>query len=90
MFATSLLCLTGAGYTLESLGQTAAHELGHSFGLSHVIERNGKTDPLGDGMGPSESTQQGTMNLMYWSASGGEKLTAEQGQVLRSMPQVRN
>ena len=90
VFATSLLCLTGAGYTLESLGQTAAHELGHSFGLSHVIERNGKTDPLGDGMGPSESTQQGTMNLMYWSASGGEKLTAEQGQVLRSMPQVRN
>ena len=90
IFATSLLCITGAGYTLESLGQTAAHELGHSFGLSHAVERTGKTDPLGDGNGPSESTQQGTMNLMYWSASGGEKLTAEQGQVLRSMPQVRN
>ena len=89
VFATSLLCMTGAGYTLESLGQTAAHELGHSFGLSHAVERNGKTDPLGDGNGPSESTKQGTMNLMYWSASGGEKLTAEQGQVLRSMPQVR-
>jgi hypothetical protein len=88
IFATSLIC-AGVGYTLEDLGQTAAHELGHSFGLSHVIERNGQTDPLGDGMSPSESTKQGKTNLMYWSAEGGESLTTEQGQVLRSMPQVR-
>jgi hypothetical protein len=89
VFAMSLLCIPAANYTLASLGQTAAHELGHSFGLSHVLERDGHGDPLGNGMGPSESTQQGKMNLMYWSAEGGESLTAEQGQVLRSMPQVR-
>jgi hypothetical protein len=88
VFAMELLCIPAAMYTLESLGLTAAHELGHTFGLSHPVESDGHTDSLGPGPGPSESTLQGPMNLMYWLASGGELLTAEQGQVLRSMPQV--
>ena len=58
VFATSLLC-AGVGYTLESLGQTAAHELNHSFGLSHAIESRGQTDALGDGVNPSGVDQAG-------------------------------
>lgn len=89
VFAVSLLCAMDPRYGLPELGATAAHELGHSFGLSHAVERSGQGDPLGTGMGPSESTMQGKGNLMYWSSEGGGQLTAEQGQVLRSMPQVR-
>lgn len=91
VFALNLLCIAAANYGLTELAQTAAHELGHSFGLSHAVERDGHGDPLGDGSSPSESTRQGQGNLMYWAATDppGEQLTAEQGEVIRSMPQVR-
>jgi hypothetical protein len=77
-------------YGLTQLAQTAAHELGHTLGLNHNRERNGMTDPLGDGTGLSESARQDSANLMYWLATDmpGESLTAEQGQVVRSVPQI--
>lgn len=83
--------MPGTGYGLPQLAQTAAHELGHTLGLSHNRESNGQIDPLGDGMSPSESSAQDAANLMYWAATSmpGQTLTAEQGQVIRSMPQVQ-
>lgn len=85
------LCVSGAKYGLVQLAQTAAHELGHTLGLSHNRESNDQMDPLGDGVKPSESAQQDVENLMYWQATEkpGESLTVEQGQVIRSVPQVQ-
>lgn len=91
VMSMGFLCMTGTGYGLPQLAQTAAHELGHTLGLSHNRESNGITDPLGDGINPSESSTQDTGNLMYWAATTmpGQSLTVEQGQVIRSMPQVQ-
>lgn len=91
VMSIGFLCMPGTGYGLPQLAQTAAHELGHTLGLSHNRESNGQIDPLGDGMSPSESSAQDAANLMYWAATSmpGQTLTAEQGQVIRSMPQVQ-
>jgi hypothetical protein len=82
------LCL--AQYTQMHMAATIAHELGHTLGLSHNREANGQSDPLGDGSSRSESYLQGTANLMFYAESNnpGSRLTSEQGEVVRSMPQV--
>lgn len=83
------LCLPQLRRDQEAMAIVVAHELGHTLGLSHNREMDGGSDPLGDGMGASESYLQDQQNLMYWSAEAyGSLLTAEQGSVLRSMPQV--
>lgn len=61
-------------------GRALAHELGHFLGLFHPVEADGVTlDPLADS--PRDSS-----NLMSRSATGGESLTANQRNVLRSSP----
>lgn len=91
VMSMGFLCMSGVNYGLTQLAQTAAHELGHTLGLNHNRERGGMTDPLGDGTGLSESTRQDSANLMYWlsTETPGESLTAEQGTVIRSVPQIR-
>jgi hypothetical protein len=91
VMSMELLCIPQANYGLLNLAQTAAHELGHTLGLSHNRESSGQLDPLGDGTGPSESAQEDSRNLMYWQSTStpGESLTREQGLVVRSVPQVQ-
>jgi hypothetical protein len=91
VMSMGFLCMTGVNYGLTQLAQTAAHELGHTLGLNHNRESNGMTDPLGDGSSLSESAQQDAANLMYYLSTDtpGESLTLEQGQVIRSVPQIQ-
>lgn len=85
-----VLCIPQYNIDQDGFAVTLAHELGHTLGLSHNREQDGQSDPLGAGTGPSESYQQDTNNLMYWSEGldPGTSLTAEQGRILRSLPQV--
>src|SRR5262249_45822391 len=69
VMSMGFLCMSGVNYGLPQLAQTAAHELGHTMGLSHNRESNGQIDALGDGSGPSESAQQDSANLMFWLSS---------------------
>ncbi|MCS6912392.1 MAG: zinc-dependent metalloprotease family protein [Myxococcales bacterium] len=87
----SMLPLCLGQFSQEAFAVTMAHEMGHTLGLSHNREQNGQSDPLGDGNGRSESYLQDTANLMYWAegANPGSLLTAEQGEVIRHMPQVQ-
>ena len=85
------------------IGRTLAHELGHYLGLFHTSEVDGLIiEPLpdtpecgfehdvdGDGyVLPEECEGAGADNLMFWAASG-DTLTAQQGEVIRSMPVLR-
>jgi hypothetical protein len=47
----------------QQLAFTAAHELGHTMGLFHVVEQDGHTDQITD------DDADGIRNLMYWSES---------------------
>ena len=64
-------------------GETTAHELGHTLGLFHNGESNGQRDPLTD------TTPTDMTNLMYWEENSGDKLSAQQGTVVRGDPKVR-
>jgi len=64
-------------------GETTAHELGHTLGLFHNGESAGQRDPLTD------TTPTDMTNLMFWEENSGDKLSVQQGAVLRSDPKVR-
>ncbi len=64
-------------------GETTAHELGHTLGLFHNSESAGQRDPLTD------TTPTDMTNLMFWEENSGDKLSAQQGTVVRSDPKVR-
>jgi hypothetical protein len=73
--------------TLCALGQsgfaeTTSHEIGHTLGLFHNVESSGQTDPLDD-------TTDSGQNLMYWEERGGFAISAQQAQVMRNDPKVR-
>ena len=65
------------------LGPVAAHELGHTLGLFHSVEQQGQHDPL------SDTSVDGSSNLMFWEENSGRHLSPQQGQVLRNDPKVR-
>lgn len=92
------VAIDGADARPTDLGRTIAHELAHHLGLFHTSESDGTVlDPLsdtplctldrdnnGDGTLQSEEcAEQGADNLMFWAASGGTALSAEQALVLR-------
>ncbi|MCB9785427.1 MAG: hypothetical protein H6744_01925 [Deltaproteobacteria bacterium] len=81
------------------LGVTMAHELGHQLGLYHTSESNGQQhDPIADTPECTEDTNQngkvepwecqgsGAGNLMFWAATTGGTLTAEQLDVIHRNP----
>jgi hypothetical protein len=72
------LCLLGA----SGFAETTAHEIGHTLGLFHNVESSGRVDPLPDTSGSRQ-------NLMYWEENGGYAISAQQGQVMRNDPKVR-
>ena len=81
----------GAGVVLATegaadlgLGETLAHELGHSLGLFHTAEADGRVlDPIPDT--PAASAD----NLMTYNLKGGA-LTPQQGEIMRAHPVVQH
>jgi hypothetical protein len=87
------------------LGQTMAHEGGHYLGLFHTSESGGRShDPLPDtAQCPSSSDSdfdgyvntrecsgKGGDNFMFWlAAEGSNKVSAEQGRVIRRNPATK-
>jgi hypothetical protein len=80
------------------LGRTLAHELCHALGLFHTTETNGVVfDPLDDTLScpiAQDRDHSGTLdatecaaysgdNLMFPTSDAGDRLTAEQGEILR-------
>lgn len=65
------------------LASTIAHEAGHSMGLFHNVEQTGARDAITDNNG------DGASSLMYWLEYGGSKLSAQQAEVLRHDPKVK-
>lgn len=72
------LCLLGQ----SGFAETTSHEIGHTLGLFHNVESSGRVDPLPDTNGSGQ-------NLMYWEERGGNTISAQQGQVMRNDPKVR-
>jgi|CXWL01.1.fsa_nt_gi hypothetical protein len=86
---------TDQGFDSEELGQTMAHETGHSLGLFHTSERDGSrfdtiTDTARCTAGPplSSSGCPDGQNFMFWSGTGFDVSTG-QAYVLRRSPIVR-
>jgi hypothetical protein len=80
--AVSLETLCFFGQT--TFGSTIAHEIGHSVGLFHNIEQDSSVhDPLTDTAGDGDN------NLMFWYEKDGENISAQQGQVMRNDPKVK-
>ena len=79
------LCFAGGGARGgRVLGTVAAHELGHSMGLFHNIERDGTRSALGD------DVADGRRNLMYYAeeSAAQTRLSPNQGAVLLANPAV--
>ena len=85
---------TDSGFDSEELGQTMAHETGHSLGLFHTSERDGsRFDTISDTprctAGPplSSSGCPDGLNFMFWSGTGYD-VSSGQAYVLRRSPIV--
>lgn len=79
------LCFAGGGARGgRVLGTVAAHELGHSMGLFHNVERDGTRSALGD------DVADGKRNLMYYSEESlaQTRLSPNQAAVLLANPAV--
>ena len=82
------------GFSSNTIGLIAAHELGHFLGLYHTAEQNGDNDFIDDTLEcPATGTDEvcsvaGGGYLMHWQAVGGSDLTDGQGQVLRGHPHI--
>jgi hypothetical protein len=70
------------------IGQVIAHEVGHYLGLFHSTENPDGEWPYG-GDPLADTTTGDDNNLMYWQASGGDRLSSAQGGVIRRSPTVR-
>lgn len=82
------------GYTSNTIGLIAAHEIGHFLGLYHTVEQDGSHDFVVD---TAECPASGTNSacsvpgggyLMHWQAVGGTDVTDGQGLVIRGHPHV--
>ena len=82
------------GYSSNTIGLIAAHELGHFLGLYHTVEQNGDHDFIDDTVECPASGSDTTCPvpgggyLMHWQAVGGSDLSDGQGLVLRGHPHV--
>ncbi len=83
------------GFTTNTIGLVAAHELGHFLGLLHTAEQDGRHDAIDDtaecpasGTGTGVCATAGGGYLMHWLALGGTTLTPGQGLVIRGHPLV--
>ena len=83
-----------SGFTNNTIGLIAAHEIGHFLGLYHTAEQNGDHDFVDDTLEcPASGSNttcpvRGGGYLMHWQAVGGSDLTNGQGLVLRGHPHV--
>ena len=82
------------GFTTNTIGLIAAHELGHFLGLWHTVEQTGDHDFIDDTANcPASGTNtactvSGGGLLMHWQAVGGTDITDGQGLVIRGHPHM--
>lgn len=82
-----------SGFTTNTVGLIAAHEIGHFLGLYHTVEQNGNHDFIDDtvecpptGTSPPECPTAGGGLLMHWQAVGGISITDGQALVILGHP----
>ena len=82
------------GFSTNTVGLIAAHEIGHFLGLYHTVEQSGSHDFIDDTAECPSSGTNGACSvtgggyLMHWQAVGGADISDGQGLVIRGHPLV--
>lgn len=83
-----------SGFSTNTVGLIAAHEVGHFLGLYHTVEQSGSHDFIDDTAECLASGTNGACSvtgggyLMHWQAVGGADISDGQGLVIRGHPLV--